>query len=162
MELTLKHSFIDYLLFYVPLKNISLIWTRHFCRWRAAKFRPMLGAQDFWAGGDSYHATPAVTRGLGFCHPKGRPIQLPPTTHKGMWRIYSNLDAHGSLFSRPLRHTRGCKSYLYLFSFLLMMDVTYTTGYANKMAWIWASTSENKANSDLLICQRWGSDALGE
>jgi hypothetical protein len=35
---------IDYLLFYVPLKNISLIWRRHHYRWRAAKFRPMLGA----------------------------------------------------------------------------------------------------------------------
>jgi hypothetical protein len=35
---------IDYLLFYVPLKNISLIWRRHHCRWRAAKFWPMLGA----------------------------------------------------------------------------------------------------------------------
>jgi hypothetical protein len=28
---------IDYLGFYVPLKNISLIWRRHHCRWRAAK-----------------------------------------------------------------------------------------------------------------------------
>jgi hypothetical protein len=36
---------IDYLLFYVPLKNFSLIRRRHHCRWRAAKFRPMLGAQ---------------------------------------------------------------------------------------------------------------------
>jgi hypothetical protein len=34
---------IDYLQFYVPLKNISLIWRRHHCQWRAAKFRPMLG-----------------------------------------------------------------------------------------------------------------------
>jgi hypothetical protein len=31
---------IDYLWFYVPPKNISLIWRRHHCRWRAAKFRP--------------------------------------------------------------------------------------------------------------------------
>jgi hypothetical protein len=57
---------IDYLRFYVPLKNISLIWRRHHCRWRAAKFRPMLGAQGLWAGRDLYRATPAVTRGLGF------------------------------------------------------------------------------------------------
>jgi hypothetical protein len=57
---------IDYLRFYVPLKNISLIWRRHHCRWRAAKFRPMLGAQGLWAGRDLYRATPPVTRGLGF------------------------------------------------------------------------------------------------
>jgi hypothetical protein len=42
---------IDYLPFYVPLKNILLIWRRHHCRWRAAKFRPMLGAQGFEKGG---------------------------------------------------------------------------------------------------------------
>jgi hypothetical protein len=56
----------DYLQFYVPLKNFSLIWRRHHCRWRAAKFRPMLGAQGLWAGRDLYRATPALTRGLGF------------------------------------------------------------------------------------------------
>jgi hypothetical protein len=42
--------FIDYLLFYVPLKNFSLVWRRHHYRWR----------------GIFYRATPAVTRGLGF------------------------------------------------------------------------------------------------
>jgi hypothetical protein len=29
-------------------------------------------------------------------HPKDRPIQSPLTTHKGIWRTYSNLDPHGS------------------------------------------------------------------
>jgi hypothetical protein len=77
---------IDYLRFYVPLKNISLIWRRHHCRWRAAKFRPMLGAQGLWAGRDLYRATPAVTRGLGF----------------------SGLIRRTAPFSRLLRHTRGC------------------------------------------------------
>jgi hypothetical protein len=72
----------DYLRFYVPLKNFSLIWRRHHCRWRAAKFRPMLGAQGLWAGRDLYRATPTVTRGLGF---------------SGLIRR-----------SRLLRHTRGC------------------------------------------------------
>jgi hypothetical protein len=56
----------DYLRFYVPLKNFSLIWRRHHCRWRAAKCRPMLSAQGLWAGRDLYRATPTVTRGLGF------------------------------------------------------------------------------------------------
>jgi hypothetical protein len=57
---------IDWLLFYIPLKNFSLIWRRHHYRRRAAKFRPMLGAQGLWAGRDLYRATPAVTWGLGF------------------------------------------------------------------------------------------------
>jgi hypothetical protein len=77
---------IDYFQFYVPLKNISLIWRRHHCRRRASKFRPMLGAQGLWAGRDLYCATPAVTRDLGF----------------------SGLIRRTAPFSRLLRHTRGC------------------------------------------------------
>jgi hypothetical protein len=76
---------IAYLRFYVPLKNISLIWRRHHCRWRAAKFRPLLGSQGLWAGGDLYRATPAVTRSPGF----------------------SGLIRRTAPFCRFLRHTRG-------------------------------------------------------
>jgi hypothetical protein len=57
---------IDYLRFYVPLKNFSLTWGRHHCRWRAEKFMPMLGDQGLWAGRDLYRATSAVTRDLSF------------------------------------------------------------------------------------------------
>jgi hypothetical protein len=39
-------------------------------------------------------------------HPMDGPIQSPLTTHKGMWRIYSNPDPHRSPFSRLLRHAR--------------------------------------------------------
>jgi hypothetical protein len=77
---------IDYLRFYVPLQNFSLILRRHHCRWRAAKFKPMLGAQGLWAWRDLYRVTPAVTRGLGF----------------------SGLIRRTAPFSRLLRHTRGC------------------------------------------------------
>jgi hypothetical protein len=76
-----------FLLFYVPLKNISLIWRRHHCRWRAAKFRPMLGAQGLWAGRDRFRATPAVTRGLSF----------------------SGLIRRTAPFSRLLRHVWRCR-----------------------------------------------------
>jgi hypothetical protein len=62
----MKGWLIDYLLFYLPLKNISRIWRSHHCRWRAAKSRPMFSAQGLWAGRDLYRATPAVTRDLGF------------------------------------------------------------------------------------------------
>jgi hypothetical protein len=78
---------IDYLLFYVPLKNFSLMWRRHHYRWRAAKFMPMLGAQGLWPGKDLYRATPAETRGLSF----------------------SGLIWRTAPFSRLLRHTRGCR-----------------------------------------------------
>jgi hypothetical protein len=56
------------------------------CRWKAAKFRPMLGAQGLWAGRDLYRVTPAVTRGLSF----------------------SGLIQRTAPFSRLLRHARGC------------------------------------------------------
>jgi hypothetical protein len=77
---------IDYLLFYVPLKNVSLIWIRHHCRWRTAKCRSILGAQGLFAGRDLYRATPAVTWGLGFY----------------------GLIRRTAPFSRLLRHTRMC------------------------------------------------------
>jgi hypothetical protein len=74
---------IDYLLFYVLLKNISLIWRGHHYRWRSAKFRPML---SLWAGRDLYCATPTVTQDFGF----------------------SGLIRTTAPFSCLLRHTRGC------------------------------------------------------
>jgi hypothetical protein len=54
---------VDYLLLYVPLKNSSLIWRRHHCRWRAVSFA--LRAFD-WAGRNLYRVKPAVTRDLDF------------------------------------------------------------------------------------------------
>ena len=48
-------------LFYIPLENFSLTWRR------TAKCRPMPGAYDLCAQRDLYRATPAVTRGRGFC-----------------------------------------------------------------------------------------------
>jgi hypothetical protein len=77
----------DYLVFYVPLKNFSLIRRRHHYWWRTAKFKPMLGAQGLWAERDLYRATPAVTQawGLGF----------------------SGLIRRIALSVASLRHTRG-------------------------------------------------------
>jgi hypothetical protein len=69
---------IDYLLFYVPLKNIALIWRRHHCRWRAAKFRPMLSA--FEQGG----------------------IFIVPH------QLWHGTSVFPVSFSRLLRHTWGC------------------------------------------------------
>jgi hypothetical protein len=78
---------IDWLLrFYFLLENFSLIWRSHHCRWRAAKFRPMLGAQGLWAGRDLYRATPTVTCDLSL----------------------SGLIRRTAPFSHLLRHTRGC------------------------------------------------------
>jgi hypothetical protein len=69
----------------VPLKNFSLIWRRCHCRWRAAKFSPMLGVQGLWAGKDLSRTTPAVTRVFGF----------------------SGLIQRTAPFNRLLQHTRG-------------------------------------------------------
>jgi hypothetical protein len=99
---------IDWLRFYVPLKNFSLIWRRHHYRWRAANFGSMLGAQGHWAERDLYRTTPAVSRDLGFTYLNRRTLPSSFTTYEGMWRIYSNLDPHGNPISRLLRHTRRC------------------------------------------------------
>jgi hypothetical protein len=97
---------IDYLRFYVPLKKISLIWRRHHCRWRAAKFRPMLCSQGLWAGRDLFCATPAVTQDLGF----------------------SGLIRRTAPFSRLLRHKRGCGGSILtrILTGILYGDVTIT------------------------------------
>jgi hypothetical protein len=50
----------------------------------------LLYAQGLWAGRDLYHATPVVTRGLGF----------------------SGLIRRTTSFSRLLRHTRGCGGFI--------------------------------------------------
>jgi hypothetical protein len=96
---------IEYLLFYFQLENISLICRRHYCRWRAAKFRPLLGAYGVWAGRD------LVTWGGGLIfllsHPKERPIQSPLSTCKGMLRIYSNTDPH----ELRIHYTNVCKTF---------------------------------------------------
>ena len=34
---------------YRPTQNFSLIWRRHYCRWRAANFLPLLGTHGHWA-----------------------------------------------------------------------------------------------------------------
>ena len=53
----------------LTLENVSLIWKRHHRRQRVAKLSHLRGAgkNDLWAGRDLYRATPAVSRGLGFC-----------------------------------------------------------------------------------------------
>ena len=48
---TLIDWLIDYLRFYVPLKNISLIWRRHHCRWRAANLGLCSALRAFEQGG---------------------------------------------------------------------------------------------------------------
>jgi hypothetical protein len=103
---------IDYFLFYVPLKNISLLWRRHQCRWRAAKFRPMLGAQDPWAERDLYRATPAVTRDLGF----------------------SGLIRKTAPISRLVRHTWGCGGSI------LTWILTGTLSFISTTALLWNLT----------------------
>jgi hypothetical protein len=74
-----------------PVQNTSL----H--RWRAAKFRPMLGTQGLCTlPCHTYCDTgPRFFRS----HANDRPIQSPLKTHEGMWRVYSNpnLDTNGKI-----------------------------------------------------------------
>jgi hypothetical protein len=59
-------------------------------------------------GSCSYH-TCCDTRPQFFrSHSTDRPIQSLFTTHKAMWRIYSNPDPHRSPINRLLWHARGC------------------------------------------------------
>jgi hypothetical protein len=69
-----------------PAHFFPLIWRRHHCRWRPAKFCSMLGAQGLWTRRELYCATPVVTHGLG----------------------YSGLIRRTAPFSCLVRHTRGC------------------------------------------------------
>jgi hypothetical protein len=57
-----------------------------------------IGAQGLWAGRDLYHATPTVTRDLGFSGLIRR--TAPYSRLQGMWRIYSNPGPHGKTFWR--------------------------------------------------------------
>ena len=95
--------------FYLPLKNFSLIWIRHHCRWS----RPMLGAQGLWAGRDLYRATPAVTWGLGFSGLIPRRIQsdreksllchsVSPISWRGAGLIKPMLGSQGLWIERDL------------------------------------------------------------
>jgi hypothetical protein len=93
----LKSSFvlsaqvIDWL--FTVLRPAQEFWRRHHCRWRAAKFRPMLGAQGLWAGRVIYSATLAMTRCLSF----------------------SGLIRRTAPFNRLLRFARGCGGPIVLF-----------------------------------------------
>jgi hypothetical protein len=94
---------IDYLQLYVPLKNISLIWRRHHCRWRAAEFRPMLSSKGPWAGRNLYSLTchTYCDTGLRFF----RPNQSPLTIRIAMRRTYSNPDQVSLQYIRNMLET---------------------------------------------------------
>jgi hypothetical protein len=77
---------IDHIMLYLLIMKFPLIWRSHFCRWRVAKFIPMLGTLGLWTGRDHYHTTLSVTRG----------------------RSFSGLIRRTFPFSLLLRNSRGC------------------------------------------------------
>jgi hypothetical protein len=103
-----------YSLYYFPHKNVSFIWRHHHCRWRAAKFKPMLGAQSLWAGrGVSLSCyTCCKTRPRIFrSHPKDSPFEQGGVSLS----CYTCCNTRPRIFrSHPKdsptqsRHTRGC------------------------------------------------------
>jgi hypothetical protein len=108
---------IDYLWFYVPLKNFHLHGDVTIAV-KGCKFRAMLGAQGLWAGSRerSLSCHTCCDTGPRFfrSHPKDRPIQSPLTTHKGMWKIYSNPDPHmDQIYCKLKEHfkcSRNCRN----------------------------------------------------
>jgi hypothetical protein len=93
-----KQGLIDYLLFYGQLKHFSLLWRRHHCRWRTAKYRPMLSAQGLFCA-LSCHTCCDSGPQFFRSHPKDRPMQSPNTIHKEVWRIYFKIES----FTNPTR-----------------------------------------------------------
>jgi hypothetical protein len=90
-----RHSdwLIDYLLFYTPLKNFSLIWRHHYYWWRVLIFMPMLDVIAFQQERIFICQTCCdMLPWISQFHLKDHPIQSPLMTYKGMWRIYSNPD----------------------------------------------------------------------
>jgi hypothetical protein len=63
-----------YLLFYVPLKNFSLLWRRQYYRWMATKFRTML--VNVFGQEGTFIVPHLLWHGASFfqSHPKDRPI----------------------------------------------------------------------------------------
>ena len=118
---------------YIPRKNFSLVWRRHHYHQRAAKFRPMLGAQNLWAGRTLfYRATPAVTQGFGFpgLIRRTAPFSclLQHTMGYGGSIQYSYLDPHGSAdIKKYLRHF----SYQ-MFIVLVIQVITYEMDTTSK------------------------------
>jgi hypothetical protein len=130
LRLPINDWLIDYLRFYVLLKNISLIWRRHHCRWRAAKFRPMLGAQGLWAGRwlIDYLRFYVPFKNISLIwrrhHCRWRAAKFRPMlSAQGLWAgrdlyrvtpaVTQDLVLSGHIrstapFSRLLRHTREC------------------------------------------------------
>jgi hypothetical protein len=112
---------IDYLLFYVPLKNISLTWRRHYYRWRAAKFRPYAWRSGLLSWEGSLLCRTCCDTGPRFflSHLKDCPIQLPLTTHKGCglsiltW-ILMGLDININIRYDTTRNPRNILTFIYI------------------------------------------------
>jgi hypothetical protein len=92
-------------------QEFPLAWRRHHFQWRAAKFRPMLGAQGLWAGRDLYRATSVVTWELSFSGLIRRTAPFSRLLRYTMGRGVNVLYMH----IRLLRYTRGCGESTYVF-----------------------------------------------
>jgi hypothetical protein len=78
--------------FYVLLKNFSLIWRRHHCRWRTFEQGGFFIVPHLlWHGTSVF---PVSSEGPPH-------IQSPLTTQEGMWRIYSNTDLFHTMSTPP-------------------------------------------------------------
>jgi hypothetical protein len=135
----------------LPAQEYLTNTRRNHCRWRAAKFRPMLGAQVHWAGRDLYRDTPAVTRGLGFSSLIRR--IAPFMTHKGVRRIYSSPDPHGTVYSLEFTHTLYTLYTILKVNNMHTWEKNYTTKFNNLINWNKISINWKYINftSELLV-----------
>jgi hypothetical protein len=103
---------IDYLLFYIPLKNFSLIWRYHHCLWRAAKFTPMLSARGLRAGGI---------------------FIVPHLLWHGASSCFFGLIQSIAPFICLLRHTRGCWRPI----LIRILAGRHSVAFYNTQDWCW-------------------------
>jgi hypothetical protein len=106
------HIYIDWLFVLRPAQEYFTYMETSLLLMKGWKFRPMLGAQGLWAGRDRYHATPAVTLGLGFFGLIRRTAPFNRLLRHTKWCgesiLSSNPNPHGSPFSHLLPHSHGC------------------------------------------------------
>jgi hypothetical protein len=88
---------VDYLLFYVPLKSFSLIYGDVTITGEGLQNLGLYSELRAFEQGAIFIVPHVLWHGASdfLVSSEGPPHSFPLTTHKGMWRIYSNPDPHG-------------------------------------------------------------------
>jgi hypothetical protein len=110
MVVSTLDKIIDWLIIYCFTSRsriLSLIWRRHYCRWRLQNLGLCSALKAFKQGGSLSCHTYCDTGPRFFrSHPKDSPNQSPLTTRLGVRGIYSNPIFTGTLDKREKRIKR--------------------------------------------------------